>query len=409
MRIIVINDLHPDELAGAATIALQNAELLSKKNDVEFWYSGEKRIDRESSSSIKFMFRPDREFLGFLRTRLQAVRVILEIINFRQTLWLWVELMKRKPDLVWIHQVGNHFPKIIPLICKSLGIRSVQTHHDYSIFRVGKLYPIDLKLNDNALFGLHAEPNGFLISNQSDWKFDSRTYMQLLLTIRRKVLVSISNMNFRNITISSQQTSLLKCIGITKVVRIPNFVSACNCKNPLRKVLGQTTILFAGRPNGKGLDRVCWLVKNSPNSKLLLAGDASILSYLPEDFPKSKLDYLGVLSQSELFNVMHGVNYVSVLSTCFDVYPSILLEALTHEAKVLTTTTVGNCSLIQSENTGYLLPYSFEFKQSSLEDLEVSSFRINQHDSFNRLFSEVDVQHFIQVGILDLIEAGSQF
>jgi len=37
LKIVVLNDLHPSQQAGAAGIALQNAQLLASQNEVQYW------------------------------------------------------------------------------------------------------------------------------------------------------------------------------------------------------------------------------------------------------------------------------------------------------------------------------------------------------------------------------------
>ena len=107
----------------------------------------------------------------------------------------------------------------------------------------------------------------------------------------------------------------------------------------------------------------------TPHAHLDLAGDTDLLNYLPFDFPKSKFTFLGRLEHSELLAAIHNYDYVSVLSECFDVYPSILIEALEHSSRVLCTSTVGNHSAITSDQFGYQLAYDLEFKQISLADI----------------------------------------
>ena len=296
-------------------------------------------------------------------------KLISEFFRFRNFLWFVLALSKAKPDLVWIHQIGNDFPKTLPLVCKLMRLKSIQTHHDYGLVSMRKLYPQNLKLAAEQIQQMHLSFQELPEQLKLCWESSSRRIVRQLFVIRRSILIWISNMNVTNILISNQQASILRSAKLANIVVLPNSTEACNCVIPSGKAYSQTTFLFAGRPAGKGLDRICGIVSNTSNSLLLLAGKPELLSYIPRDFPSEKLHYLGNLSQTELFSIMHQVDFVAVLSECFDVYPSVLLEALEHGSRVLCSQTVGNMRLVGSQFQGFVIPSDFNFHTSSLQDV----------------------------------------
>lgn len=297
------------------------------------------------------------------------VRLISEFLRFRSSLWFVLALNKAKPDLVWIHQIGNDFPKILPLICRLMRVKSIQTHHDYSLVSIRKLYPENLNASAVQIQQMHFSFQELPELFKLNWESSFQYIVRKIFAIRKSILIWISNMNFTNILISNQQASILRSAKLANVVVLPNSTEACNCVIPSSQAYSQTTFLFAGRPAGKGLNRICGIVSNTSNSLLLLAGKPELLDYIPRDFPSEKLIYLGNLSQPELFLIMHQVDFVAVLSECFDVYPSVLLEALEHGSRVLCSQTVGNMSLVGSQVQGYVIPFGFNFHTSSLQDV----------------------------------------
>ena len=198
----------------------------------------------------------------------------------------------------------------------------------------------------------------------------SNLLSSVAVTLRFKLLRSLAMMNSRNIVVGPQQERIFSLFGLKKTALLPNITSHCAC--PVlqeSKVSGELRILFAGRPAGKGLGSISRLVQNTPHAHLDLAGDTDLLNYLPFDFPKSKFTFLGRLEHSELLAAIHNYDFVSVLSECFDVYPSILIEALEHSSRVLCTSTVGNHSAIISDKFGYQLAYDLDFNKISLTHL----------------------------------------
>lgn len=199
----------------------------------------------------------------------------------------------------------------------------------------------------------------------------SNLLYSVALFFRFILLRKLAMMNSRNIVVGPQQERIFSLYGLRKTKFLPNITSKCECPGrPEEKDSNNLRILFAGRPAGKGLGRISRLIQNTPHAHLDLAGDADLLNYLPFDFPESKFTFLGRLEHSDLIAAIHTYDYVSVLSECFDVYPTILIEALEHSSRVLCTSTVGNHSAIISDKFGYQLAYDLDFNKISLAQLK---------------------------------------
>ena len=384
MKIVVLNDLHPVEHAGAAGIALQLAELLSKDYETEFWctrpQSSSNYFDPEFT--INSIIYPTRKRIRQQKSR--VLKIYYELFDIRIFKWFLLSTLKSKPDLVWVHQIGNGIPKTIPILCWILRIRTFQTHHDYSNFSLGKLYPTEFGLNPAEL-QMENLSSGKNLNRHRRLKFKkSNNIKAYAFSARAKFLLRVSNLNSKNILISPQQEFINQNFGLRKIVILPNVAEKCKCAlKPIQDRVG-LRVLFAGRPVGKGLDSICHLVNNTQDAILLLAGPPEMIHYIPSGIPSSKFEYLGLLSQAELFSVIHSCDYVAVLSECFDVYPSILLEALEHSSKVLCTQTVGNSYLIDSPLKGFVLnladikmEMSIPMVEAGFESHNIRGFQLN--------------------------------
>ena len=90
-----------------------------------------------------------------------------------------------------------------------------------------------------------------------------------------------------------------------------------------------------------------------------------------------------VRSRIEIFPLIHHVDLVRVPSICFDVYPSILVEALSHGTKILTHRTVGNYDLAGTNKiflAAYGKPLKFDLEQFG-HFLSENSFTYSQASS----------------------------
>jgi glycosyltransferase involved in cell wall biosynthesis len=138
-------------------------------------------------------------------------------------------------------------------------------------------------------------------------------------------------------------------------------------------------ILFAGRPNAKGLEHVIQAVAAS-DWHLHLAGPSRLDEIAKQTLLHSQYTYHGALNSPELFELLHQVQAVAVLSECFDVFPTITIEALRHGTLVITTLNTGNSDLVRKISKDLLIHYSKIPKLVALDEV-FQSFYKNSSDS----------------------------
>ena len=202
-----------------------------------------------------------------------------------------------------------------------------------------KLYPKNILKND--------------VINLSDKRIINGIY-----SLRRFILIFLANRNYQNICISDLQASIYNAVGVENINIIPNGIESCSCPEQIVKVNKQNEILFAGRSTGKGFERICRVVGNNPDWKLLIAGYDDLAVTARKYLLESQFEFLGFLTPVDLFIHIHRAKLVSVISECYDVYPTIALEALIHNSKVLTTESTGVADLLKAIGYGVVVDSS---------------------------------------------------
>lgn len=320
--IIVLNDMHPDDFPGAASIAYSHSKYLSTKFSVSFWHTtlSSGRVTKDEHLEVRSIHR--NEFLDKYLRKYMATRLISEFASFLLLLKITILFVAQRPKLVWINQIGVRIPRTITLMLCLLRIRVIQTFHDFGVISPRKLYPKNVFAND--------------IIKLSDNKI-----IDVIYSFRRSLLIFLANKNYQNICISEMQAKIYKSMSVKNLTIISNGIEVCNCPDHILKTEKKNEILFAGRSTGKGFERICRIVKNNPEWTLLAAGDMDLEKSAKEILDLSQFIYLGFLDRSEIFSYIHRVKFVSVISECYDVYPTVALEGLMHKSKVLTTQSTG--------------------------------------------------------------------
>jgi hypothetical protein len=119
-------------------------------------------------------------------------------------------------------------------------------------------------------------------------------------------------------------------MGFKRGLVIPNPIEPCNCTIVRDSTDDKTkSILFAGRAIGKGLEKTAQAVSMT-DFKLHLAGKVELLTRALTYLPPEQIIYHGEVSRQDLFLLIHKMDLVSVPSICFDVYPTVTIESLSH-------------------------------------------------------------------------------
>lgn len=302
MKIMIVNDyeiLHP-------VVENWNIELNSLGHQIKKVYPANSLYCHDVSK----LFKNYRIVSYFLR--------IANIYNFFKLYW---EVKKFEPELIWFHHINNLWSWICLLIPVKTGQTKVITMHELSCLYQYKI------------------TKEFLDSNL---KFDySRLgfYKGTAYKLRNFIIRSFLR-NVKVVSIGELNDKILKANGVKITKRIKNFISSCSC-NIADSSVKENNILFAGRIAFKGLDRVIESVLMFDTWKLYLAGSTDLVDYARATLPESRFVYLGDLKNTELVRQIHKMKFVSVLSECYDNFPTIGIEAFAHGSLALTSPTTG--------------------------------------------------------------------
>ena len=375
MKIVILNDLHPIEFPGAATIAHRFAKEASKSQLVEYWTSS-----ADSSNLIKSELISEKIFKASLAqiTRIDSSfrsKVIAEFFSIRSTCWYIKNLFRFKPDIVWIHQIGSRFPRTVILINKLFRVRTLITLHDFSLVVPRKLFPYDLGLKNHEVDSFLIDFMGNSFNSSLKLKLDEPIRFKIIYRLRIGVLRILYRLPDDVVAISSLQAKLLMSFGFKISGEITNGVDKCRCPKQTRM---KKAILFAGRPNAKGLEHLVQAVATS-DWHLHLAGPTRLDEIAKQTLLQSQYTYHGALNSPELFELLHQVQAVAVLSACFDVFPNITIESLRHGTLVITTLATGNSDLVRKISKDLLIKYS-KIPQLDALDKVLQSFYKNTLD-----------------------------
>ena len=338
-EIVVFNDMHPDEFPGAASIAYSHAKFLSTRHSVSFWHTTLTQSNVTVDEDLEVRAISVNNYIAKITSLNMFTRLVNEFTAPVLLFKISTHLIFNRPRIVLINQIGVRIPRTIAIVLFLLRIRVVQTFHDFGIISPRKLYPQN-------------------ISAKGKIELSKNRIINSIYFIRSKVLILLTNLNFKNICISDLQAEMYRSVRVNKIDIAPNGITRCKCLVRNLSMIRPNEVLFAGRSTGKGFERICRIVKNNPNWKLLAAGDGDLVASAKSHLSENQFEYLGFLKPEELFKYIHQVKFVSVLSECFDVYPTIALEGLMHNSKILASPSIGTTRLLGIHGGGIIIDSS---------------------------------------------------
>lgn len=373
-KIVVINDLLPTEQPGAASIAFRLFNEFKAESSARYWTTSvqPKSLIHENPDISLFRISENaaRQSSRGLKQKLKR-----EYLSLAPLIWLYKQVRAERPSIVLVQQIGNRFPRTLIPLMKFMGVQVICTLHDFSWLLPRKLFPKDLKITSSELL-----EKGKLEGNrQSDNSLNREgsllrhTVLRVRLFINRQILNHCTSV----IAISPLQAEIYKSFGFKISVVIPNCVEICSCNLPLEIHRENTTLLFAGRSYAKGLEKAFEIIQENPSAVLYLAGPSDLLERAKSELTPDQFHYFGNLEPGDLYKLLHKIGFVVVLSECFDVYPTITLEALSHGALVLTNRNTGNSELVASINPNLVIDdvATLDFDALSLMSPEIRDSR----------------------------------
>jgi glycosyltransferase involved in cell wall biosynthesis len=345
MRVLILNDLHPDEQAGAASVAFDFAVALSHSMQTtfvstSFCSSPSNHANLEVKTLQRRAWRNLPGYFGEIQ------KFIIDLFGFSRAIRYFGIIKGMQPDVIWVHQIGNFIPRLILTLLSRIA-PVVMTSHDFSLIVPRKLYPKDLHKSFLAKLGVEFE------SSLSETSVPEISIIKRVFYAIRRFILKRYLRKIDLVCISDLQAEIFRHFGFHVVAVIPNGISYCQCDD-VQSLNRTGQVLFLGRLNGKGLGRL-FISAIESHVKLTLAGSEE-LSREINSFPR-QLDakFLGKLSRSEVLREIHKTKFVYLASDCFDVYPTTGLEAIRHGAYPIVSDTTGLRDLVRRINPKLVL------------------------------------------------------
>jgi glycosyltransferase involved in cell wall biosynthesis len=336
-RILVLNELHPNEQPGAATIALDYASALAKFSDTIFVHTSiSDNVQETQIPKIKSLARGKGVHRAGYSGELQSTATdLFGVVKASRYL---KEIRGMNPDFIWVHQIGNFIPRLLLFFLSSVA-PVVMTIHDYSLIIPRKLYPSDLDRPRLYALNVDSSPSNRSV-RQAVFAIFKTTFYKL-----RRLTLRLYLRRVKLVCISQQQAQIYRSYGYRVVAVIPNGIAKCTCIDTA-STNRLNSVLFLGRLTGKGVDRLLESVSDSGTSAVFAGGED--LNEKITKFPgKLNARFLGHLNRDEVFSEIHKTSFVYLASDCFDVYPTTGLEAIRHGAMPIVSETTGLRDLVR--------------------------------------------------------------
>ena len=150
MKIVVLNDLHPDDFPGAATVAHNLALESSRIVETQYWSIRSR--DCSSNSNIFLKYRTiirNEEYMARKFRNLYS-RFYSEFFSFRELIEFCRLLRSERPTHLWVNQIGNQFPRTIIPVSRFMGVKVISTIHDFGLIVPRKLFPADIGISSES-------------------------------------------------------------------------------------------------------------------------------------------------------------------------------------------------------------------------------------------------------------------
>jgi len=266
-------------------------------------------------------------------------------------------LADNRPDVVHIH---NLFPLISPSIlgeCRRAGVPVVMTVHNYRLVCPNGLHMLHGQVCEECIGGREYR----CAIRRCEGGLGKSLGYALRTWVARKLRFYIDNVTMYAALTEFQRTRLIAAgFPAERIVVVPNMSQANGVPEAME--LGNY-VGYVGRISfEKGIPSLLAAARQCPDVLFKAAGSYERMSHLLEQAP-GNFEFMNHIEPELLADFYAKARIIVLCSTCFEGFPTVLLEAMLHGKPVICSGIGGLSEIVEEGKTGLL------FQPGNAEDL----------------------------------------
>ncbi len=257
-------------------------------------------------------------------------------------------IRRDRPDVVHAHNLYPLFSPSVLVACRRAAVPVVLSLHNHMLTcpNVDHLY--HGQICERCTGG---SEYWCMVRNCRRNFLESTAYAARSMVARKLRLFHNNVTLFVALTKFAKQRLIDAGFDARKICVLPNMVDVDS--QPVDPADGQY-VAFAGRlSREKGIETLLAAATRMPDVPVRLAGDGPLLDCLTEQAPASTT-LLGRLNGQSMTAFYRGARFVVLPSTCFEMCPLVVSEAMSHGLPVVASRIGGNPELVDDGATGLL-------------------------------------------------------
>jgi len=352
MKILVIHNKYGQFSGEEAYVESQINVLRAKGHQVSTYFRSSEELEKIPLGKLKAFFTG--------------------LYNPRSIKQLTVLIKKEEPDVVHIH---NLYPLISPAILpriKKMNIPIVMTIHNYRLLCPNGLFYTKGAICEKCT-GKAKELN-CITNNCEGTLFKSTGYALRNFWARKKKYYLDHVDAFLCLTQFQKHKMAINGYPVNKCKVLPSFYSK-EIKALEYNIQNRKYVAFVGRISPeKGIPLLLQAARKLPEIAFQLAGNARP-RYLDQlNIPKNVI-FKGMLYAEKLANFYRDARFLVMTSSCYEGFPTVLLEAMVHQLPVIAPKLGGHPEIIKDNFNGLL------FTTGNIDSLTTNIKKLwNDHD-----------------------------
>lgn len=336
MKILVLHNHYREYGGESAVFAAETSLLRAAGHTVHLWEQDSRMVDTYNI----------RQKISFFPKTFYNSKAYHELRNFVES---------EQPDVAHIHNV---FPLFSPSVYRALadaGIPMVQTIHNFRFLCPNGLFYTHGQICERCAYGNTLHAVRYRCYRQS--RILSGLYA---LTIGMHRAAGTFNRIGHVIALTEFSAAKLRQYALfepTKISVLGNFLPE-PLPSPVFEKSNTAYVAYLGRISSeKGLQTLLQASAHCPHIPVKIAGDGDALAALKQSAQHlPQVEFVGYLQGDEKIAFLQNAFVVVIPSTCYEMFPITVLEAMACGTPVVASSLGGLSTLIDHNQNGLLFP-----------------------------------------------------